>query len=132
MTYRKIASFLLLIRYRQLILSSELLLTTCASSLLAIYTIIYATCVGVLIRRKREGYMWHLVSSTILFLLASVQVTLLVAMLMKAMNYGNTFWKLNGFGDAEESQRALGLRLEALKSIQAMQMAFNTTILLSL
>jgi lysylphosphatidylglycerol synthetase-like protein (DUF2156 family) len=99
-------------------------LIMCASSLLAIYVIIYATCIWVLIRRKRQGYMWHLVSSTILFLLASVQVALLVVTLVQVMNYENTVYDGD---DLEQTAQA-----EARNSMLIMQTAFNTTILLSL
>jgi nitrogen fixation protein FixH len=91
------------------------------ASLLAIYGIIYATCVWVLIRRKREGYMWHLVSSTILFLLASLQVALLVATLTYTMSYGKVV-----------SDPYIGNYVGFENAMVAMQTAFNAIILFSL
>jgi hypothetical protein len=42
----------------------------------AIYCILYVTCVWVLLRRKRRGYLWHIISSTILFLLETISLSL--------------------------------------------------------
>ena len=113
------SSYTVLPVYHILSIIADLIM--CASSLLAIYAVIYATCVRVLIWRRREGYMWHLVSSAILFLLASLQVALLVALLIQAVNYRIAY-------DGSDLERGA----ESARSMLIMQMAFNTTILLSL
>jgi hypothetical protein len=41
----------------------------------------------VLIRRRREKYLWHMISSTILFTLASLQVGLLIPIFSLTLTY---------------------------------------------
>jgi hypothetical protein len=60
------------------------------SYLSAIYVIVYGSCVWVLTRRKREGYTWHLVTSTILFALSTLQVAGLVTILALMLNMYET------------------------------------------
>jgi hypothetical protein len=43
---------------------------------------LYILCVWVLLRRKRNGYMWQLVSSTILFSLETINLALEAANIM--------------------------------------------------
>jgi hypothetical protein len=45
----------------------------------AFYIVIFGLSLWVLIRRKRQGYRWHLMFSTVLFILSTVQVGLLMA-----------------------------------------------------
>jgi hypothetical protein len=42
----------------------------------AIYCMLYLICVWVLLRRKRHGYLWHITSSTILFLFETISLSL--------------------------------------------------------
>jgi hypothetical protein len=37
---------------------------------------LYVTCVLILLRRKRHGYIWHIASSTVLFLLETISLAL--------------------------------------------------------
>ena len=40
----------------------------------AIYCMLYIVCVWVLLHRKRSGFMWQLISSTLLFFLETVNL----------------------------------------------------------
>ena len=60
------------------------------SHLSALYAIVYGSCIWVLTRRKREGYTWHIVTSTILFTLATLQVAELITILAQMMNMYET------------------------------------------
>jgi hypothetical protein len=61
--------------YREFYLLCVQVGTTYRSALsVVVYAAIYALCIWVLIRRRREKYVWHILSSTILFTLASLQV----------------------------------------------------------
>jgi hypothetical protein len=84
-----------------------------------IYAIVYPFCIWVLIFRKREGCtQWHLVTSTILFVLATLQVAELVVLLAQMMK----MYDLNG-----------GVYLfELPHPIIVTQMAFDSTNALSL
>ena len=48
----------------------------------ALYCVLYVTCLWVLLRRKRQGYRWHVVSSTVLFVLETVNLALGAAFFM--------------------------------------------------
>jgi hypothetical protein len=37
---------------------------------------LYVTCVLILLRKKRHGYLWHIASSTILFFLETISLSL--------------------------------------------------------
>jgi hypothetical protein len=50
-----------------------------------LYVIIYSACIWVLVHRKRQAYIWHIVSSTISFALVSIQIILLVTLLAANM-----------------------------------------------
>jgi hypothetical protein len=52
-----------------------------------IYLAAYFTCIWVLIRRSRQGCKWHIISSTILFTLSSLQVFLLIPIFRFAIIY---------------------------------------------
>jgi hypothetical protein len=51
------------------------------------YVIIYSACIWVLVRRKRQAYIWHIISSTISFTLVSIQIILLVILLAASMEF---------------------------------------------
>ena len=104
--------------------SQSQLTIMCPSLLLAIYAIVYATCVWILIRRKREGYMWHVVSSTISFSLASLQVALLVVIMIQVMKFKNIVYNYN--------EPVVINAYDKKNPMLATQMAFNTIIFLSL
>jgi hypothetical protein len=55
-------------------------------SSIACYAIVYAICVRFLLHRKRQAYMWHIISSTVLFLLATTEVAVLVSLFALEVN----------------------------------------------
>jgi diacylglycerol kinase len=42
----------------------------------ALYLALYVTCMWVLLRRKRQGYVWHISTSTALFLFETLNAAL--------------------------------------------------------
>jgi hypothetical protein len=56
-----------------------------------LYAAVYILCMWVLIRRRREKYLWHIISSTILFTLASLQVGMVIPIFSLTIT-----WKIEG------------------------------------
>jgi Na+/H+ antiporter NhaD/arsenite permease-like protein len=56
-----------------------------------LYAAVYALCMWVLIRRRRERYLWHTITSTILFTLASLQVGMVIPIFSLTIT-----WKIEG------------------------------------
>jgi hypothetical protein len=49
-------------------------------SSIAFYAIVYAICIRFLLHRKRQAYIWHIMSSTVLFLLSTMEVAMVVSL----------------------------------------------------
>ena len=89
---------------------------------------VYGVCIWVLLRRKRQAYIWHTVSSTISFALASIQIILLVILLAELIEFCH-----NQNIDANMSEPFNLALLETLTpTITKGQTAFGTAIFLSL
>ena len=93
---------------------------------LVIYAAVYALCIWVLIRRRREKYLWHIISSTILFALASLQVGVLIPIFRLAITLQTELTELCS------SQLYTISSLPALQAASKLTIVLNMSILLSL
>ena len=88
---------------------------------LVIYVAVYGPCIWVLIRRRREKYLWHIISSTILFTLASLQVGVLIPIFSMAITLRT-----------ETIEHTLDPYLSALLPASKLTIALDMSILSSL
>ena len=93
-------------------------------SYLVIYVAVYTLCIWVLIRRRRENYIWHMISSTILFILASLQVGVLIPIFSLAITLQTEFTEL--------CPDQLYTSLPALQAAGGLVIVLNMSIFLSL
>jgi hypothetical protein len=96
---------------------------------LVIYAAIYALSIWVLIRRRREKYVWHMISSTMLFALASLQVGLLIPIFDLTLQAGMTILDM----DLDiPSFASPGSPFNPAQTAQILSSALDMSILLSL
>jgi hypothetical protein len=92
------------------------------------YAVIYALCMWVLIRRRRENYLWHTISSTILFTLASLQVGILIPIFSLIITSQSEYTT----SVVDSSNHSFTLSSPTLHSAYQLSSTLDVTILLSL